>query len=284
MKISIIIVCLNAKDTIENTFTSIFNQTYKNFEVIVIDGMSNDGTLDIINNYHEKISYFISEPDNGIYHAMNKGIEAASGDFLIFLNADDSFYDESVLDKAANALIENKESKILFGDAIYLSNNKKSFRVSFNNIKNDLSLIFNNICHQSIFYHGSLFKAYGKYNLNYTSYSDWDFNIKCMMQNRVLSLYLPFPIANFSLNGISSSKNSKKICKKEKNCLINRYYPKLRMLLKINDSIRRIFPAFYKIIAKNKLVQKAIRLYNSDKKHLLNIKTFQLYTENNEKV
>jgi len=84
MKISIITVCYNVKDSIEETFLSIFNQTYKNVELIVIDGGSVDGTLDVINKYRDKISHFVSEPDKGIYDAMNKGIDYVTGDFVLF--------------------------------------------------------------------------------------------------------------------------------------------------------------------------------------------------------
>lgn len=81
MKISIITVCLNAQDTIENTLLSIFNQTYKDIKLIVIEGQSSDKTLEIIDRYKDKINYYISESDNGVYDAMNKGIQHACGDF-----------------------------------------------------------------------------------------------------------------------------------------------------------------------------------------------------------
>ena len=100
MKISIITVVKNAEKTIENTILSVLNQTYKNIELIIIDGVSTDGTLDIINKYKDKISYFISEPDTGVYNAMNKGIKAATGDIFYFLNANDSLYDDKVLCQA----------------------------------------------------------------------------------------------------------------------------------------------------------------------------------------
>jgi len=89
MKVSVITVCYNAVDCIENAIKSVLSQTYKNIEYIIIDGMSTDGTFDIINNYRDKISTFISEKDNGIYDAMNKGIGIAAGDVIYFLNSDD---------------------------------------------------------------------------------------------------------------------------------------------------------------------------------------------------
>lgn len=98
MKISIITVCYNAKDDIEKTVLSVIKQTYKDYEYIVIDGGSTDGTLDIINKYKDKISYSISEPDRGVYDAMNKALKEASGEWVNFMNAGDVFADDRVLE------------------------------------------------------------------------------------------------------------------------------------------------------------------------------------------
>ena len=104
LRISVITVCLNASKTIEQTILSIINQTYDNIEYIIIDGVSTDGTLDIIKKYESKISLCQSEPDNGIYDAMNKGLKLATGDFLIFMGADDVFYNENVIYKVASEI------------------------------------------------------------------------------------------------------------------------------------------------------------------------------------
>jgi glycosyltransferase involved in cell wall biosynthesis len=251
MKISIITVCLNAKDTIESTFLSVFSQTYKNVELIVIDGASNDGTLDIIEKYKERISHFVSEPDKGIYDAMNKGIMLATGDFLIFLNANDVFYDEYVLEKVANTLNENPEAKFLFGNAEYISTDKQESQIlSYDNIKNDFSIIFDNICHQSVFYRKSLFEEFGLYSEQFKIYSDWDFNIKCLAENKVKIIYLPLIICKFQLGGACSNSNSEKTCKFEKKALIENYYSKYKCFLLINDFLRSHLGFIYKIFIK----------------------------------
>ncbi len=103
-KISIITVCYNAADTIEKTILSVINQTYEHIEYIIIDGASTDGTVDMVRKYRDKISYFISESDNGIYDAMNKGITMATGEWINFMNAGDCFYDERVLDRLEKEL------------------------------------------------------------------------------------------------------------------------------------------------------------------------------------
>lgn len=205
MKISIITVCLNAKETIEETFLSIFNQTYKNFELIVIDGSSTDGTLDVINKYKDEISYFISQPDNGIYDAMNKGIKVSTGDFIIFLNANDSFYNNQVLEKVAKILTNNPDVKFLFGDVTYILQDNIGTQQTYKNMKNVFSIMFDNICHQSIFYHRSLFEQIGLYSEDFKIYSDWDFNIKCLAEKKVKTIYLPIIICKFKLGGTCST-------------------------------------------------------------------------------
>lgn len=106
MKISVVTVCFNAADLIEDTIKSVVEQTYPEVEYIVIDGKSTDSTTDIIRKYSDRISYWISEKDNGIYDAMNKGIKAATGDYIIFMNAGDRFAGNSVIEKTVPLLGE----------------------------------------------------------------------------------------------------------------------------------------------------------------------------------
>lgn len=273
MKISIITVCFNEKDTIQDTIESILNQTLKNIEFIVIDGGSTDGTLDIIEKFKDKIDYFVSEPDNGIYHAMNKGIARSTGDFVIFLNANDVFYNNSVLEKVEKALIEAPDAKFLFGDVEYISEDKKSAKTQrFNRIKDDFSLIFSNICHQCIFYHRSLFSEIGNFSEDYKIYADWEFNIKSLVEAKVQALYLPIVISKFQLGGVCSSKALETTCKKEKKALVLNYYPEISFLVFINDFLKSKFGIFYKILIKIFLIKDFLKLFAGRKKHRLNIK------------
>lgn len=275
-KISIITVCLNAKATIENTFHSIFSQIYKNYELIVIDGGSTDGTLDIIEHYKARISperfYHSSGSDNGIFDAMNKGIKVASGDFLFFLNANDVFNNEFVLDQVASILTQNPEAKILFGDIDYISEAGESQIQTFDNIKTDFSLIFNNICHQSMFYNRSLFETFGDYPAEYKIYSDWDFNIKCLVKNKIPALYIPTVISKFKLGGLSTNKCSNGICKIEKKFLLKKYYPKLALLVSVNNLLKKLLPTYYKFFATGFLTKSIKKFYTSKEKYRLNIK------------
>jgi glycosyltransferase involved in cell wall biosynthesis len=125
-KLSIITVCRNIKDTIQRTCESIINQTWQDFEWIVVDGGSTDGTVEILKRYKDRIDILISEPDNGIYNAMNKGIKIATGEYLNFMNGGDSFYDNGVLEK----VFKNKEysADILYGWQYFkVENNFRKF-------------------------------------------------------------------------------------------------------------------------------------------------------------
>lgn len=119
LKISVVTVCYNAEQTIEETIQSVVNQTYDNSEYIIIDGGSTDGTVDIIKKYADCLAYWVSEPDKGIYDAMNKGIAVASGDYINFMNAGDSFADRKVLENIFNNVKNVAGSDIIYGDAIF---------------------------------------------------------------------------------------------------------------------------------------------------------------------
>ena len=122
MKISVLTVCYNSAETIRETIESVKQQSRVEIEYIIVDGGSNDETLDIINEYQNLISLVISEPDNGIYDAMNKGISHCSGDIVAILNSDDSYYDENVLYDVSKAF-EESATDIVFGDLVYVDRN-----------------------------------------------------------------------------------------------------------------------------------------------------------------
>lgn len=114
-KISIVTVCFNAVETIETTIRSVIYQSYDNIEYIIIDGASTDGTVEVISKYRDKIAYFISESDNGIYDAMNKGVNCASGDWINFMNSGDVFYNNGVLSEISSRL---RDGDIIYGDTM----------------------------------------------------------------------------------------------------------------------------------------------------------------------
>ena len=116
LKISVVTVCYNAADSIEQTMLSVLGQSYPDIEYIVIDGGSTDGTVDIIKKYTDRLAYWVSEPDKGIYDAMNKGIAAATGSYINFMNSGDSFYDNRVVEAVVPYLSSDMEA-VIYGNA-----------------------------------------------------------------------------------------------------------------------------------------------------------------------
>ena len=119
MKFSIITVCWNSEDTIKSSLESVNEQTFEDIEHIIIDGGSNDSTLEIVKKFGRRVRRIISEPDGGIYHAMNKGIQVSSGEFIGFLNSDDFFADSAVIERYA-AAAKNEDSNILYSDVTFI--------------------------------------------------------------------------------------------------------------------------------------------------------------------
>ncbi len=218
MKISIITVCKNAGDVIEKTFLSIFNQTYKNIEYVIIDGASNDKTASIIEKYKDQISYFVSEPDSGIYNAMNKGIKAATGDILLFLNAGDSLYDENVFSHILNEFETNKEAELIFGDLFFteapttINSDKivlKPNRIGkYNRFLLNMSLYHIVPPHPASFFRREVFDKCGMFREDIKISSDYEFYLRILLKHRILFKYTERIVTNFALGGISSLKEN----------------------------------------------------------------------------
>ena len=248
MKISIITVCKNAVDSIEDTLLSLYGQTYNNIEHIVIDGASTDGTLEILNKYQDKIAYFVSESDSGIYNAMNKGIKAATGDFLYFLNATDSLYDETVFETIVKEFEQHKNLKILWGKVQFTEEKKDTSVLLYDDINFKSDFAYKNPCHQVIFYKNDIFKKYGGYDEEFPIYADYDFNLRMLAINNLECKYIPKFLARFELGGISTATDeiNMEIQRKEK---IKIHYKNLSSSLLFcgiyaNEKISRFFMKF----------------------------------------
>ncbi len=178
--LSIIVPVFNSASTIGRTLKSIFDQKYSDFELIIIDGGSKDGSLEIIHSFENRIAHLVSEPDNGVYDAVNKGLNLALGNWVYILGADDAFSSDDVLLKVS--LLFNGNAKIIFGDIENLNAaHKKVPRIhksSFNK-----SLIWRNRLHQqSAFYHRSLFGSF-RFNASYKVLADYDFHLLLLQKN-----------------------------------------------------------------------------------------------------
>ena len=167
-KITIITICYNAIETIEKTIQSVINQTYPNIEYIIIDGASTDGTVDIIKKYVSHITKFVSEPDKGIYDAMNKGIAMSTGDWINFMNAGDTFVNNDTIEKVFSNL-NVSDAKVIYGNTYMVYPNFGIVKRYYGNYK-DEDIPFN-ICHQSAFIDGPLLREI-KYDLSFKIAAD----------------------------------------------------------------------------------------------------------------
>jgi putative colanic acid biosynthesis glycosyltransferase len=202
--ITIITVVFNGAGTLERTLRSVANQTYGNIEYVVIDGRSSDGTIDLIQKYADVIDYWISEADNGIYDAMNKGVAASSGDYIMFLNADDFFYSSSIVSTVARAILDDSPRKALYyGDVVYGNGQCFFSRMSA------AILVINTIHHQGAFYRRELFSNF-KYDAALSVGSDYELNLKIFL-NKCSTRKLPGIIAACETLGISQTAPESKV-------------------------------------------------------------------------
>jgi glycosyltransferase involved in cell wall biosynthesis len=221
--ISIIIPVFNAEKTLCSCMQSIITQSFKDFEIIIIDGVSVDESLTIIIGYAAKYPFikWISEEDNGIYDAMNKGVTKAKGDYLYFLGSDDTLFNEFVLSAIAERLKESN-AKIWYGNVMMSGDNQWLTESTIHAGEFDLKrLISHNICHQSIVYHHSIFSETGCYNIGYPVFADYDFNLRCFA--RYQFVHDDIIVANFKIGGRSTTLTDDKF-EEEKIANIIHYY------------------------------------------------------------
>ena len=244
---SVIVPTYNSAKTIDKCLQSVIQQTCTDFEIIVIDGLSTDGTQDIVKQYIKtnKVT-LISEKDKGIYDAMNKGVSRSTGKWLYFLGSDDELYSNDILAMVAKNIKANPESKFVYGDVITSDGTIERYKnYGFKD------LLSRCICHQSIFYHQSLFDN-EMYDLQYKVCADWDFNLKLFAGN-INPVYTNQIIAKFNLAGVSGDwmhhpeylnyfSNKREVIKRYRGkiYLYGFYYP-YRLIQKLQTKLVWIF-------------------------------------------
>lgn len=222
-KLSVITICYNEPD-LDSTCKSIVNQTWQDFEWIVIDGGSDEKTLQIFEKYKNRINIFVSEKDNGIYDGYNKGIRLANSDYVIFMNAGDSFYDNKVLEKVFKNRILFFD--ILYGNSMYIfKDTKKNYIKQNPRFLNKKFFVRNNLNTQSVFIKTNLLKKYGGYNLKYKIASDLELYLR-FISNGATFRYVPHVIANYDKHGISSDSGNVQLRKNEVAEIRNQYLEK----------------------------------------------------------
>lgn len=206
MKVTIITVCKNAQATIETTIKSVLSQDYKNIEYIIIDGKSTDKTVDIINQYKNKISTFISEKDDGIYYAMNEGIEQSTGDILYFLNSGDQLFSNNTILNIVKVFKKNN-ADFVYGDiALCEVDNPKKLIVRRQNSVSNYFLAHDTIYHQSIFVKKGIFEKYGKFLTKYKLAADYEWVLRLYIKYKIPFLHVNQIVARYLRGGRSSNE------------------------------------------------------------------------------
>jgi glycosyltransferase len=210
MTISLITTCHNRKKTIENTIKSVLSQDYGKVEYIVVDGASTDGSLEIINCYDKQIAHIISEPDKGMYQAINKGIRLATGDIIGLMHSDDEFYSTKVLSKIA-AIFEQTQADIIYGNGIYVNVDKpekivrKWISGSYERKKIKQGWL---PLHPTVYVRRNVFEQCGLYEESYKIAADSDMLIKMLFIHHFKVYYLNKYIVKMRMGGMSTSFKS----------------------------------------------------------------------------
>jgi glycosyltransferase involved in cell wall biosynthesis len=252
VKFSIVTVSLNSEEDIENCIVSVAEQTYKNKEHIIIDGGSQDSTVEIIRKYSEHLSYWVSEPDKGIADAMNKGIESATGDYLLFINSDDFLINNQALESIYSSIQDRIDYYIFKVMSVYPDGTRKLL----GNRNFGLSTYFKmGSCHQGHVVSRKLFEKYGTYDTSFKIGMDYEFVLR-VFSRHVKSKSVDIVISCFRRTGISSRKDWVGLRQRftderkahEKNCA--------------NAILRVIYPAYwFAYLTYRKVVHVAVNLY-----------------------
>lgn len=237
IKLSVIVPTYNSAEKLMVTLKSLRKLCNQQVEILVIDGASTDNTLQVCRQYSRYITYFVSEKDNGIYDAMNKGIQIANGEYLYFIGAGDEFL-----------LCHNEVLGYLDGNADFIYGNCffKIRKIIYNGKYTQWKIANNNICHQAIFYNKNLFKIFGSYNTEYIYWADWWMNIQCFADKNVSKKYIDVVVANYEEGGFSHNAKDVPFLKEIDNYIYEHYDKSVAFLV----FIRRKLAMFYRLVKK----------------------------------
>lgn len=207
MKVSVITVCYNRKATIKQSINSVLDQDYPDIEYIIIDGNSSDGTQAIIESYSDKITHYISEPDKGMYDAINKGLKIATGDIIGLMHSDDVFYDRSVVSKIVNTFLMSATADAVYGNGIYVTNdakekivrNKIGGEYNFKKLKSGWLPL-----HPTVYIKKSIIEKYGNYSLDFKIASDTEFLLRYLFKHKINIVYMNEYVVKMKMGGMST--------------------------------------------------------------------------------
>jgi len=206
MKISIITVCYNSAKTIKDTLISVTNQLHDDIEHVLVDGGSGDGTIDLVKKHGERVKKFVSSPDHGIYDAMNKGLGLAAGDYVAYLNSDDFYTNEEVIQKVAEAIHETKADAI-YGDLSYVKRDDPKIRVRYwkSQVFQPESFVRGFAPpHPTFFMKRKLLNDLGGFDLSYSLASDFDLMFRALEIKKYTSTYMPLELTRMRTGGATN--------------------------------------------------------------------------------
>jgi glycosyltransferase involved in cell wall biosynthesis len=212
--LSIITINMNNSAGLERTLRSIADQTFTDFEHLVIDGGSTDGSRELIQQHASRLAYWCAEPDEGVYHAMNKGIRAAKGIYLLFLNSGDHLCAPNTLQELSPCL--DKRAAILYGNIRMIKPNGTGKLVRCPNTINGPFLVNYSLPHPATFIMREALIYNDMYDKTYTIAGDYDFFVKALLNHHMSYRRIPHTVANFHTDGLSSKKENKAIIRRER--------------------------------------------------------------------
>lgn len=227
---SIITVTFNAAGTIASTLKSVAEQTCRLFEHIIVDGKSTDNTLELIDRLKSENAIVVSEPDRGLYDAMNKGMRLATGEYYIFLNAGDTFHTADTLELISETILENDFPGIVYGQTEIVDNERRHLgdrhltapgNLTLSSFKEGMT-----VCHQAFI---AYYKITGPFNLDYRYSADYEWCIRCLQHSR-RNVYIPATLIDYLYEGLTTSNRKESL--KERFKIMCRYYGTLPTLFR----------------------------------------------------
>ncbi|MAZ29315.1 MAG: glycosyl transferase [Cytophagaceae bacterium] len=225
MKISVVTIVYNNKESIATCVESVLNQTYPDVEHIIVDGASTDGTQEVVQSYGPRVAKFVSEKDKGLYNALNKGLQMATGDIIGILHSDDLYFENTTLEDVANCFMET-QADLVYGNGVYVD-------------KQDISRVkriypakpFSNRflkygwipLHTTIYVKKEVFKEYGMYDESYKIASDYEISLRWFLEDKIKKYYLNQFLVKMRLGGKSTTAKLQKLKSKEDFKIIKQY-------------------------------------------------------------
>ena len=256
--ITIIVAALNNKEFLERCIESVNSQTYPYRELIIIDGGSIDGTVEILKNNDDKITYWESKPDRGIYHAFNKAIKHVRGEWIYFLGSDDFLWTSDVLEKVAQYIRTIHDSvRFVYGRVNHLRPDNRIIKTAGAEWdKNKIDFSRMPIDHQALFHHITIFEDYGLYDEKYKIISDYEFQMRVFAQHGETGRFIPVTIAGHRYGGLSTYRRNRLKILREAELIRETYGIEVPLLKKIYKHTGALFWVLLSYVMGEKATQK----------------------------